>query len=149
MPGVLNINIETRHMKLTKVEYSRLNARQKENYNCMKLVGKLADYGYVTMRLTDDWEGADLIACHIDGQTYLRIQLKARCCFYKKYHGKDLWIAFRDGEDWFLFPHDEVLETIRMSGKLDGTQSWDKQGGYSFPRLSFDLKVLLAPFELV
>lgn len=135
-------------MELKKVDYSALNARQKENFNCMKLVGRLADYGYVSMRLTDDWEGADLIACHIDGQTFLRIQLKGRCCFYEKYRGKDLWIAFRDGDDWYLFPHDDVLTQIRESGRLDGTQSWDERGGYSFPYLTAALKAMLSAYRL-
>jgi hypothetical protein len=33
-------------ISLRKVEYSKLNARQKENYNFLKLSAVLADYGY-------------------------------------------------------------------------------------------------------
>ena len=42
-------------MQLTKIVYAELNARQKENYNFAHVSGVLADYGFTTMRLTDDW----------------------------------------------------------------------------------------------
>ena len=44
----------------TKIEYSKLNAKQKENYNFHKVSSALADYGYNSMRLSDDWQGAVL-----------------------------------------------------------------------------------------
>jgi len=65
-------------LKLTKVDYSKLNARQKENYNFLKVSAVLADYGFMTMRLSDDWQGAAFTAQHIDGGTFLRVQLKSR-----------------------------------------------------------------------
>jgi hypothetical protein len=49
-------------MILKKVLYSRLNARQKENFNFQKVSAILADYGFVTLWLSDDWQGADFIA---------------------------------------------------------------------------------------
>ena len=54
-------------MKLDKINYSDLNARQKENYNYHKLASVLADYGFDCMRLNNDWQGADFIAVHNDG----------------------------------------------------------------------------------
>jgi hypothetical protein len=44
----------------------------------------LADYCYVTLRLSDDWNGADFIAQHMDGSV-LRVQLKSRLSFFKRY----------------------------------------------------------------
>jgi hypothetical protein len=41
--------------QLARIDYSTLNARQKENYNFQKVSAALADYGYVTLRLTNDW----------------------------------------------------------------------------------------------
>ncbi len=43
-------------MKLNKIKYEELNARQKENYNYHKVASRLADYGYDCMRLNNDWE---------------------------------------------------------------------------------------------
>lgn len=40
-----------RAMKMDKVNYDDLNARQKENYNYHKVASALADYGYDSKRL--------------------------------------------------------------------------------------------------
>jgi hypothetical protein len=89
---------------LTRVEYSALNARQKENYNYQKIAGVLADYGFVTHRLSDDWNGADFIAQHLDGIQFLKVQLKPRLCFQKKYLQQDIYIAFPVTGGWYLYP---------------------------------------------
>jgi hypothetical protein len=96
-------------LDLSRVTYVRLNARQEENYNFLKVSAVLADYGYVTMRLSDDWQGADFIAQHIHDRTFLRVQLKSRLSFDRKYEGKDLYVVFKDVRDWYLYPHDELL----------------------------------------
>jgi hypothetical protein len=105
-------------MNLEKIEYAKLNARQKENFNFQKISAVLADYGFVTMRLSDDWQGADFIALHIDGETVLRVQLKSRLTFQKSYCGKGLWIAFGNGDEWFLYPHDDLLKTIEPRASM-------------------------------
>ena len=76
-------------VELNRVRYRDLNARQKENFNFMKLSAVLADFGFAMLRLTDDWKGADFIAQHIDGDTFLKVQLKGRAVVDKKYVGKD------------------------------------------------------------
>ena len=53
-------------MKLIKVNYNKLNSKQKENYNFHKVAAALAEYGYNSMRLNDDWQGADFIAVNGD-----------------------------------------------------------------------------------
>ena len=47
---------------MDKIKYESLNSKQKETYNYHKVSAVLADYGYFTMRVTDDWESADFIA---------------------------------------------------------------------------------------
>lgn len=86
---------------LKYIRYRDLNSRQKENYNYQKIAAVLADYGYVCMRLTDDWQGADFIAQNIDGE-FIKVQLKSRLTFADKYRDKNLYIAFRDGKK-FLY----------------------------------------------
>jgi len=133
---------------LKRIDYKSLNGRQKENYNFQKVSGVLADYGYSTLRLTDDWQGADFVAQHCDGVSFLRVQLKGRLAFNKKYQGKDLWICFPVDNGLYLFPHDEVLNLILNDGRLQGTLSWDQKGNYHFPTLSGELKYILKPYFL-
>jgi len=82
----------------------------------------LADYGFITIKLSDDWNGADFIAQSLTGET-LKVQLKGRLSFYKKYQGKDLWICFRQGSKWYFYPHDELLERILAETSIGKTES--------------------------
>ena len=52
----------------------------------------MADYGYNSLRLNDDWQGADFIA--VNGNNMLKVQLKGRFTVDKKYIGKSILIAF-------------------------------------------------------
>lgn len=136
------------HPAFEKIDYRRLNGRQQEAYNFQKISGILADYGYLTIRLSDDWGGADFIAQHIGG-SFLKVQLKGRMTFNKKYLHRELYICFREGKDWFLYPHDTVLTQILSVGKLKDTKAWEVNGGYHFPRMSKSHKTMLEPYRLV
>lgn len=135
-------------LKLSQIAYSSLNVRQKENYNFQKVSAVLADYGFVTLRLSDDWQGADFIAQHVDGETFIKVQLKGRLTFSEKYRGKDLYVAFHDNSSWYLFPHDEVLKRFLSETNIGNTESWKEHGGYSFPGLSEQAQKLLGPYRI-
>jgi hypothetical protein len=135
-------------MELKRIRYASLNSWQKENFNFQKISAVLADYGFVTLRLSDDWQGADFIAQHIDGATFARVQLKGRLTFDAKYRGKDLWVAFSEGESWYLYPHDEVLAQVLKATRVGSTVSWSGRGGYAFPRLSKKLRELLEKYRI-
>jgi hypothetical protein len=135
-------------LNLTRVHYKNLDARQKENYNYQKFAAVLADYGFVTMRLSADWKGADLIAQHIDGDTFLKVQLKGRLTFCKKYMEQNLYIAFPRRIDWYLYPHDELLEKVDAIIGIKSTPSWAKDGVYSFPALSKKLFKILNEYQI-
>ncbi len=138
-------------LALAKIDYHDLNSRQKENFNFMKLSALLADFGYTTMRLSDDWGGADFIAVHIDGSS-LKVQLKGRLLIDSKYLGKGIYIAFRDGAPqdgtWYLYPHDEMLTLLSHAKGIDKTRAWMEAESYHYPRLSEDLLRLLKPYEV-
>ena len=135
-------------LNLKLITYANLNPRQKENYNYQKLSALLADYGFVTMRLSDDWQGADMIAQHINGDTFLKIQLKSRLTFCMKYQDKGIYIAFRRGKDWYLYPHDEMLPKIDAVIKFTSTSSWKIGGECSIARLTKLLFQLLNPYQI-
>ena len=119
----------------TRVDYGDLNARQKENHNFQKIAAHLADYGFNCLRLSDDWEGADFIACHIDGETILRVQVKGRLSIDKKYVGKGIHIAFLFENACYVYPHDTFLELLKSTGALrEQSRLWTEQGVRSWPR---------------
>ena len=116
----------------SRVTYSELNSRQQENYNFQKVAGELADYGFNCLRLTDDWQGADFIACHIDGDTFLKVQLKGRLTIDSKYCGKNVYIAFLDNGDCYIYPHDDVMSAILAMDKINNSRAWQDTRAYSW-----------------
>jgi hypothetical protein len=63
--------------------------------------------------------------------TFLKVQLKGRLTFDKKYIGRDLHICFPNREEWFVYPHDEFLKTVLAGTNIAETSSWKDGGGYS------------------
>ena len=117
-------------MIFEKIKYSDLNSRQKENYNYHKIASALAEYGFDSMRLNNDWQGADFIAVHNDGEQMLKVQLKSRFTIDKKYIGKDIYIAFIEDQRVKIYNHDEVVNSIPEN--IKGSESWSKIGSYSW-----------------
>lgn len=134
--------------RFDRITYANLNSRQKENYAYQKVSAVLADYGFVTMRLSDDWQGADFIAQHIDGKTMLRVQLKGRMTIEKKYLGKDLYICFRENDQWYFVPHDEFVKWALTNTKIGTSYSWTNGGGYSVPYLPVAIKTHLDQYRI-
>lgn len=132
-------------MHLTKIEYDELNAKAKEMYNFHKVSARLADYGFTCMWLSNDWQGADFIAVHLDGVTDLKVQLKGRMTFSKSYQGKGIYICFRSGEKVYLYPHDEVLKVVepRISDK-----KWTSEGLWSTAKPNKEFQELLSEYEI-
>jgi hypothetical protein len=142
------MNTPTIH--LTPVDYKSFNARQKETYNFQKVSGVLADFGFVTIRLSDDWQGADFIANHISGQQFLKVQLNGRLTLDQKYQGKDIWICFRHKSVWYLFPHDAAVAWALKNKSLGNKpQVWTNgKGAWSYPSPPKDFLLWLGSFAL-
>lgn len=132
-------------MQLKKINYDDLNAKAKEMYNFHKVSARLADYGFTTMWLNNDWQGADFIAVHVDGVTDIKVQLKGRLSFSTKYKGKNIYVCFISDGDIYLYPHDEILEQVesKISDK-----KWLEAGTYSTSKLTKDNQELLAPYKI-
>lgn len=116
---------------LVKVPYKKLNAKQKENYNFQKVAALLADYGFNCIRLSDDWQGADFLAYHVNGKETLKVQLKSRPMISRKYERKGIHIVFPVDGCWYLIPHDHLIEVIGKTTSWLKTSSWRKKGRYS------------------
>ena len=150
-------------MKLEKIGYQDLKGSiAKRNYNFAKLSSILADYGYATIRLTDDYSGADLtddylgaalLAVHHnkDNESIIPIQLTTRFGIYKKYlEYPKLYIAAPIGGLWYCYPHREIVDKLEARGDIYvNTHSWQKEGGgYSAPSLGDEVLELLKPYRL-
>ena len=121
---------------MKRISYSTLTSRHKENYNFAKVSALLADYGFTTMRLSDDWRGADFIAHHPSGRT-LFVQLKSRLTINRKYSrqhtGRDIHICFPTvaaPRQWFLYRHDNLAAHMVKIGAI-GELAWRQRGGQS------------------
>ncbi len=131
------------------VNYNKLNPRQKEIYNFQRVSALFAEYGYTTIKLSDDWMGADFLAISFDGNRTLKVQLKGRLTFEKKYQSKDIFICFNDKSEssWYLYPHDILLK--KYLPKFKNTKSWNKDDGkYHFPTLTAEARVMLEKYRL-
>ncbi len=118
-----------------RIKYEDLNSRQKKkDYNFQKLASRLVDYGFNCLRLSE--QGADFIAHHIDGSTFIRGTLTGRLSIDKKYNGKDIYIAFNENSRWYIYPHDKLQDELLDMGYMSGTVSWDIRGIYNWPGLT-------------
>ena len=139
-------------MKFEKVEYDSLSARQKELYNFQVVAGKLAEYGFNCIKLSDDWHGADFLAYHKDGIETLKVQLKSRVLISSKYQDKDIWMCFPDGSatdpKWYLVPHDELVVIVGNCTSWLESGSWTKFGQYSSRSPSRQLLNALSDFAI-
>lgn len=135
-------------MKLTKIKYEDLNGRAKETYNFQKISSILVEYGFATNWLNVDFESADFIAVHFNGVDILRVQLKGRVTIDKKYIGKDIWIAFPLENDFYLLPHDELVEITGRTTNWLASSSWNDNSGYSSQSPSAQMKAELLKYKL-
>ena len=114
-------------MNFEKIDYYKLNARQKENYNFHKVASALADYGFDSMRLNNDWEGADFISVNKDEM--IKVQLKSRFTVAKKYLSKNIFIAFIEDGQVKIYNHDEAVPLL--SENIITSKSWVNDGAYT------------------
>lgn len=131
-----------------RIPYESLNSRQKENYNFHRVAVRLAEYGFNSMRVTDDWQGADFIACHIDGERFMKVQLKGRFTIDQKYEGKDIHIAFRYGEQCYLYPHDVMVKKVLELDKINSSKSWLQNRKYCWPQPPAWAKIILEAYKV-
>ncbi len=91
--------------------------------------------------------GIDLIA-HREADDDLKlVQQKSRWTIARKYVGRNIWIAFRDGGEWFLAPHDELVGFGETAG-YTATREWAEKGIYHCRAMSRDLRERCEKYRL-
>ena len=132
-------------IKLTKIEYRTLNSKAQETYNFHKMAAILADYGYNCPWLNDDWNGADCIAVHIDGISDFKIQLKGSISFARKYWAKNIYIAFFEQGDLYIYPHDYILAQVENN---IADKTWLEKGTYFQTKITKKFREILEPYKV-
>lgn len=139
--------------RVKKIDYkTQLNNKQKEQHLFQKCSAILADYGYTTIKLSDDMHGADFIAISQvnkkSGEFY-KVQLKSRFTIAKIYEEKDIYIAFpvdRDSGQWCIFPHDKLISELDRDGGILNSRSWRERGKYSNDKVGNEVEPLLEKY---
>ena len=52
---------------------------------------------------------------HHDGVSDIKVQLKGSISFAKQYKNKNLYIAFIENGDLYLYPHDKILSKVEAA----------------------------------
>lgn len=91
--------------------------------------------------------GVDFILYREDDNLVRKVQLKGRWMIDKKYIGRDIWMAFPIAGQWYLMPHDLMLERAEADGKTLNSVSWIEGGAYSKPKPSAATIAECAPYK--
>jgi len=110
---------------LNKIDYKSLNSTQKANYNFQKISGSLAEYGFNCVKLDNLWEGANIIATHIDSKQILRIRHKGRFTVDHKYRDKNLFIFYVENGLNKLYYHDDAYKFAKHG---EANLTWKERG---------------------
>ena len=121
-------------LRIRRVEYDELNARQKNIFNFQKVSGLFADYGFNCIKLSDDWRGTDFLAFHSDEVITLKIRLQTSLAIDRRCMNKNLYLCFpvanAVGRTWYLIYHDELVGIIGRVTSWSNMRSWHDEGKY-------------------
>ncbi len=113
-----------------------------EVINRQRLIALAMERGYNAFLPVYD-DGIDLILCREHGRggsaDLVKVQLKSRWTIHRKYLGRDIWIAFPDGGDWYLAPHDQLVKLADEAG-FTTSASWTENGSYHRSPISDQLR---------
>jgi hypothetical protein len=124
---------------------SRYSSQVREVINRNTVVSLALEQGFNAFLPVYDG-GVDFILHHEANNATRKVQLKGRWTIDKKYVGRDIWMAFPIGNDWYLMPHDEMLKLAAADG-VTQTSSWTDGGAYSRPRPSAAVIAQCTPYR--
>lgn len=131
-------------------ELQRPSGQVIEVINRQRLIALVMERGYNAFLPVYD-DGIDFILCREDGKggpaDMRKVQLKSRWTIHKKYLGRDIWIAFPDGEDWYLAPHDDLVALGDEAG-FTASSSWAQKGTYHRAPMSSHLREVMKNWRI-
>lgn len=90
--------------------------------------------------------GVDFILYREEDSVTHKVQLKGRWIIDRKYIGRDIWVAFPHAGEWYLVPHDTMVQQAEEAG-FTKTSSWTVGGAYSCLALSKTLAAACEPYR--
>lgn len=93
---------------MTRETMDRIDGRMIEMANRHELISMALKMGFNAFQPIID-QGIDFILHREGDQKLIKVQLKSRFRLDKKYEGRDLWMAFPSGDQWYLIPCDTLL----------------------------------------
>ena len=130
---------------LEQIDYPSVHCKAQETYNFHKIAAILADYRSNGLWLNNDWNGADGIAVHIDGISDFKIQLKGSISFARKYWAKNIYIAFFEQGDLYIYPHDYILAQVENN---IADKTWLEKGTYFQTKITKKFREILEPYKV-
>lgn len=124
---------------------SRYRTQVREVINRNALVTLALEHGFNAFLPVYDG-GVDFILYREGDGVVRKVQLKGRWYIDRKYHGRDIWIAFHVDGAWYLAPHDELVAMGERFG-FTNTVSWREGGAYSCPKPSRAMTQELAAYR--
>jgi len=88
--------------------------------------------------------GVDFILYRESDRETRNVQLKGRWTIDRKYEGRDIWIAFPIDGEWYLMPHEKMVE---QAGEVLQSVSWTRDGLYSRGKPSEAVKTQCEPYR--
>ena len=81
---------------------------------------------------------------------YKKVISQNRLRIDKKYLNKGIYICFKSGKDLYLYPHNDAAKFILSDPESNviNTYSWNKKGGYSWPKFTKRYLVFLKKYKL-
>ena len=107
----------------------------------------LTSSGFSVEPLAGD-DDADFLVGSEGGASYKRVRAISRLEIRERLIGEDLYVSFETNGNWYLVPHDHLVEIAGNTTPWLETDSWRLQGWYSSPNPSRIMLDHLADFAL-
>jgi hypothetical protein len=135
-------------MRFERIDLGQLSVSEIRKYNYNKVTAALADYGFATELAPEGQVLWDFVATQLSSGKQIKVLIRPQMTLEKKFLGKDIYICFLEGSNWYIYPHDQHYEHVRITSNLMDTTSWKKEGTFTVSKLSAQNKLAIARFKI-
>lgn len=118
-----------------------------EAINRTELDAVMLRRGYIPFLPVID-SGIDVVYFREADRDLRFVQAKGRVCIDQKYAGRKIEIAFSEDGQWYLYPHDDLVEFCKVARLWLHTPSWREKGGYSVKKIPEPMREWMGQWRL-